>query len=424
MFYTNFKLNYSFKFIFISTILLLSTIGVYINKINSLFCLTQQVTNINTTFNTIFTIILFTLLFIIILNKKTIMEDKKLLLIYVLFLIFIYFLIFTNSSLVFFIMYELLLLLTIVIVYYNSPNIRSKVIAFYFVLWTQISSFILWVSVSYIYIKLNTFSFNELAVSINNLESKKVISLLIFTSFAIKLPLWPFSFWLLKTHVEANTSFSIFLSGVLVKTALIGLIKFNFIFINIINPLYMYIIIFSLIATTGSISYQVDFKKLIAFTTVQEMTLITLFISYNNLNNSTLLVYFIVLHTVMSFLLFHLNELIYVRFKTRRTFLFLGIMTSLPKLNIIIILIWLLFISIPMSLKFFFEILILLKFFSLPIITLVTLIICLQFLTIIFFSKNTISMLFGNGGKVTYDLTKNDILNVVNPLLLLIVFIL
>lgn len=134
MFYTNFKLNYSFKFIFISTILLLSTIGVYINKINDLFCLTQQVTNVNTAFNTIFTIILFTLLFIIILNKKTIMEDKKLLLIYLFFIIFIYFLIFTNSSLVFFIMYELLLLLTIVIVYYNSPNIRSKVIAFYFVL--------------------------------------------------------------------------------------------------------------------------------------------------------------------------------------------------------------------------------------------------------------------------------------------------
>ena len=44
--------------------------------------------------------------------------------------------------------------------------------------------------------------------------------------FLFKIPTFPFYFWLTKTHVEALTSFSIFLSGFLVKIAVFGLYKF------------------------------------------------------------------------------------------------------------------------------------------------------------------------------------------------------
>jgi NADH-quinone oxidoreductase subunit M len=45
------------------------------------------------------------------------------------------------------------------------------------------------------------------------------ISLFFFIGFGIKIPVWPFHYWLTKVHVEAPTGFSIFLSGFLVKTA-------------------------------------------------------------------------------------------------------------------------------------------------------------------------------------------------------------
>ncbi len=48
---------------------------------------------------------------------------------------------------------------------------------------------------------------------------------LTLVGFAIKVPLWPFSSWLLKAHVEASTEFSILLSGYLVKFGVIGLYK-------------------------------------------------------------------------------------------------------------------------------------------------------------------------------------------------------
>lgn len=84
---------------------------------------------------------------------------------------------------------------------------------------------------------------------------------------------------------------------------------------------------------------QIDFKKLIAYTTVQEMSIIVLFLLYNNFNNMSLIFYFILLHTFTSLILFFLNDVIYIRFKTRKTKLMLGIGSTAPKLNSLIILI-------------------------------------------------------------------------------------
>lgn len=44
----------------------------------------------------------------------------------------------------------------------------------------------------------------------------------ILIGLGVKIPIWPFHFWLTKTHVEAPTYFSIYLSGFLVKTAIMG----------------------------------------------------------------------------------------------------------------------------------------------------------------------------------------------------------
>lgn len=424
MFYNKFSYwsNILIKPLYISVLIL--TLGLYLNKTN-----VYQGINIatNSEFNTllllIFTIMIVTLVLIIFLNKKTILNKFTTIFIFLLFSSSLFFLIFTNSSLIFFLTYEFLLLLTAYVVNYNSPNVRAKTITLYFTLWTQVSSFILWIAVVFIYLETNSYDFTTINERINHNPYKNIIKYLIFISFSIKLPLWPFSFWLLKTHVEANTSFSIFLSGVLVKTALIGLIKFNFLFVNTNNTPILFIVLIGLISTTFSMSYQVDFKKLIAYTTIQEMTLISMFIIYNSFVSINMIIYFIILHTLMSFLLFGINDIIYIRFKTRRTGLLLGIMTGAPKLSVIIIIIWLIFVSIPMSLKFIFEFLLLLKFFTLPNIILISLIICLQFITIIFFSKNTITFIFGNSNKITYDLTKNELINIIIPIVLISIFI-
>lgn len=365
--------------------------------------------NYSSLFHCVLLSIILTLILIIVINRKTISSYIYVIVVFLMFTTVIFFLIYTNSTIVFFIMYEMLLILTSIIVYFNSPNIRSRSITFYFLFWTQLSSFFLWLAITAIYLKTNTYLFNELTLSKFNKTDCNVIKYLLLVSFSIKLPLWPFSFWLLKTHVEANTSFSIFLSGVLVKTSLIGLIKFSIFFINTDCTLIFVLTFVSIITTTFSLNNQIDFKKLIAYTTIQEMSIIVMFIFFNSYNNLNILVYFIILHTLTSILLFLLNDSIYIRYKTRRTKLHLGLYYTSPKLNTVLLLIWVFFISLPLSSKFIFEVVILMKFMSLPNIIIISILVCLQLFTLIFVTINVITYSFGNANKPTYDLTKIEL---------------
>jgi len=90
--------------------------------------------------------------------------------------------------------------------------------------------------------------------------------------FGVKLPIWPFYGWLPKAHVEASTNFSIFLSGVLVKFAFFGLFKC---LVSVqMEPTFIYVYPFLTIGIVDAVLklfYQIDLKKLVAYSTVVEM---------------------------------------------------------------------------------------------------------------------------------------------------------
>lgn len=107
--------------------------------------------------------------------------------------------------------------------------------------------------------------------SFTNTEVKFMFALLL-VGFGVKLPVWPFYGWLPKAHVEASTNFSIFLSGVLVKFAFFGLLK---ILLTLeLEPRLVEAYPFLLIGMVESVFklfYQIDLKKLVAYSTVVEM---------------------------------------------------------------------------------------------------------------------------------------------------------
>jgi NADH:ubiquinone oxidoreductase subunit 4 (subunit M) len=75
-----------------------------------------------------------------------------------------------------------------------------------------------------------------------------------------------------KAHVEASTNFSIFLSGVLVKFAFFGFFK-CLIAIQL-EPSFVYaypLLIVGMVDSVFKLFYQVDLKKLVAYSTVVEM---------------------------------------------------------------------------------------------------------------------------------------------------------
>ncbi len=102
----------------------------------------------------------------------------------------------------------------------------------------------------------------------------------IFLGFAIKLPIWPFHTWLPDAHTEAPTAGSMLLAGVLLKLGGYGFIRIllplfpeqSAQFAPIIALLALAAIVFGALAALA----QSDFKRLVAYSSVNHMGLVVL----------------------------------------------------------------------------------------------------------------------------------------------------
>ncbi len=141
------------------------------------------------------------------------------------FVLIVYFFVFSDNLLVLFIFYELLLIPSFLLVYFIAPSRRAVQASLYFVIWTQIGSFLVLCVTSYIFAAVGSTDFYDI-VRYNFTETESLLLYtFLFFGFGFKIPIWPLHYWLTKTHVEAPTGFSMYLSGFLVKSALYGFYK-------------------------------------------------------------------------------------------------------------------------------------------------------------------------------------------------------
>ena len=168
---------------------------------------------------------------------------------------------------------------------------------------------------------------------------QKYLFLLLFISFAVKLPIVPVHLWLPEAHVEAPTVVSVILAGILLKLGAYGFYRFLIpLFPNSLdfyNPMINFLGLISIFYSSLIALRLNDLKKIIAYSSIAHMGLITLILA--NINDISLLggVVNLISHGFISAALFALIGVLYDRYKSRNLFYYSGLAVTMPVFSII-----------------------------------------------------------------------------------------
>lgn len=313
-----------------------------------------------------------------------------------------YVLFFTDSLILFFFAYEMLLVPSFFILYKFAKTRRCVEAAYLMFFWTQFGALFLILALLYIFFICNSSQFSLISYFYFNPFEVNFLFVCVLFGFGVKLPIWPFYGWLPKAHVEASTNFSIFLSGVLVKFAFFGLLKM---LITIhLEPTFIYVypfLIIGIIDAVFKLFYQIDLKKLVAYSTVVEMHWLTICVVSGQSNLMLASFCMMIAHALLSTNSFLLVDAIARRFKTRLLTEISGINFLCPKLFLMTLLNSLIFLGFPGSIFFVSEFLFFSFFFDLfPLLT-IFILIFLYLLGPTFFFRSWMNVMFGYSQTLT-----------------------
>ena len=155
-----------------------------------------------------------------------------------------------------------------------------------------------------------------------------------FASFAVKMPMWPVHTWLPDAHVQAPTAGSVILAGVLLKMGGYGFIRFALPMFPEASVQFAWLIfalsMIAVVVTSLIALVQNDMKKLIAYSSVAHMAIVTIgLFSFNpqGLEGSMIVM---LSHGLVSGALFLAVGVIYDRLHTREIDRYGGLSINMP----------------------------------------------------------------------------------------------
>jgi NADH-quinone oxidoreductase subunit M len=288
--------------------------------------------------------------------------------------------------------------------------------AFKFFLFTLLGSVLMLVAIISIYWITGTTDVITLLEFRIPKEYQYLLWLAFFSSFAVKMPMWPFHTWLPDAHVEAPTSGSVILAAILLKMAGYGFIRFSLGFFPVASdfftPFIFLLSVIAIIYTSLVALMQDDMKKLIAYSSVAHMGFVTIgifSITKQGLEGSIIQM---ISHGLISAALFLCVGVVYDRLHSRLISFYGGLVNYMPKYSILFMIFTLGALGLPGTSGFVGEFLILVGVFqkSIIIAILASLGVILSAVYMLWLYKRIIfGKITNNEFKSIKDLTKTEL---------------
>lgn len=263
----------------------------------------------------------------------------------------------------FYIFFESVLIPMFIIIGIWGARQRKIHAAYQFFFYTLLGSILMLLGIITIYFETGTTDIQLLVLNEFTNQRQLILWLSFFSSFAVKVPMFPVHIWLPEAHVEAPTAGSVILAGVLLKLGTYGVIRFMiplFPYAMIyFTPMVFTLCIIAIIYSAATTIRQIDLKKIIAYSSVGHMNFALLGLFTNNIQGLEGSLFFMLGHGVVSSALFLCIGMLYDRYHTRNILYYGGLVQVMPWFSVFFLIFTMANIGFPGTVNFIGEFLVL-----------------------------------------------------------------
>lgn len=186
------------------------------------------------------------------------------------------------NVLIFLVAWEIMSLVSYFLVVFDTKHEKSVQAGTIYIVMTHIGTAFLIVAFLLMYKYANSFDFFAIknACQLMPLQTKNTVFLLLLIGFGTKAGIVPLHIWLPYAHPQAPSHISSIMSGVMIKTAIYGIIRFVIFILGIHSSWWgVLVLILAIISCLVGVIYALmehDIKRLLAYHSVENIGIILL----------------------------------------------------------------------------------------------------------------------------------------------------